>query len=68
MEFEFEGFDTELEDFEVKRTRKFDRVFRIGKGGSFIFTMMHDGIIYANSGDYYVYAIEAKTGKELWRF
>ncbi len=68
MDFGFEGFDAELEDFEVKRIRKFDRVFKIGDGGSFVFTMMHEGVIYATCGDHYVYAIDAKSGKEIWKF
>ncbi|MCX6818355.1 MAG: PQQ-binding-like beta-propeller repeat protein [Candidatus Aenigmarchaeota archaeon] len=71
MQFDFEGFEglnAELEDFTVRKAKKWDRAFKIGEGGSFCFTMMHEGVIYAPCGDHYVYAIEAKTGKEIWRF
>jgi outer membrane protein assembly factor BamB len=69
-EFEsgFADFETELEEFEVKKTRKWDRVFRLGEGGSFCFTLMHEGVIYATCGDHYVYAIDGKNGRELWKF
>ncbi|NIP40907.1 MAG: PQQ-binding-like beta-propeller repeat protein [Candidatus Aenigmarchaeota archaeon] len=73
MDFGFEGFetpsfDTEIEDFEVKKVRKFLRNLRIGEGGSFIFSLMHERIIYATSGDHYVYAVDVRRGKELWKF
>lgn len=58
----------ELEDFEMKKDREWDRAFRVGDGGSFIFTMMHRGVIYASCGDHYVYALDALTGKEIWKF
>jgi len=68
MDIGFEGFDAELEDFEMKKVKKWDRVFKIGEGGSFCFTLMHEGIIYATSGDHFVYAIDGKSGRELWKF
>lgn len=68
MQFEFEGFETELEDFEVKKVKKFLRNLRIGEGGSFCFTTMYEGVIYATSGDNYVYAIDGRKGKVIWKF
>ena len=52
----------------VRKVKKFVRNLRIGEGGSFCFTLMHEGVIYATCGDHYVYAIDVRTGKELWKF
>jgi outer membrane protein assembly factor BamB len=64
-----DDFDMELEDIEIRKTRKFDRVFRIGFGGSIDQKpALVNGIIYFGSLDHNVYAVDAETGKEVWRF
>lgn len=71
MDFEFESpdFDTEIEDFELIKVRKMDRHLRFGKGGSVLANpTLHEGVIYFVSADNYIYAVEARTGKEKWRF
>lgn len=67
--FEPSDFETELEEFEVVKTRKMDRHFRIGDGGSVMASpALHDGVVYFGSADNYVYALDVESGKELWRF
>jgi outer membrane protein assembly factor BamB len=74
VDFGFEGFessdfDAELEEFELVKTRKMDRNFRIGQGGSIMATpLVTGGIGYFGSADNHVYAVDAETGKEKWRF
>jgi outer membrane protein assembly factor BamB len=64
-----EDFDLELEDVEVRKTKKFDRIFRIGFGGSIDQKpALVNGVIYFGALDYNIYAVDADTGKEVWRF
>ncbi len=67
--FNFEDFATESVDFEIKKTKKFDRIWRITYGGSINTTpIIHKEVLYFGSCDTYLYALNVNTGKELWRF
>lgn len=68
FEFSFDDFATELQDFEIKRTKKFDRIWRWSSGGSIDYHVLHEGVAYFGAMDSYVYAFNVETGKELWRF
>jgi len=74
MDFGFDSFgtsdfDTELEEFEVVKVRKMDRHFKIGEGGSILATpAVREGVVYFGSADNHVYAVDAETGNEMWRF
>jgi outer membrane protein assembly factor BamB len=73
MDFGFESFDSadfdiELEDFEVKRKKKFDRIWQWSLGGSVPAHKESEGIIYMSSTDMHVYAVDSTTGKILWKF
>jgi outer membrane protein assembly factor BamB len=69
FEFSFDDFSTEMEDFTVKKVRKFDRLWKIGFGGSVNQKpLLHNGVIYFGCCDHNVYAVDAKTAKEIWRF
>ncbi len=76
MDFDFGGFDSgldsfeaEMEDFQLVKVKKMDRHLRTGEGGSILSTpRLHDGTVYLTSADYHVYAVDAGTGEELWRF
>jgi len=73
MDFGFEGFesadfDMEIEDFEIKKVGKFDRVWRIIYGGSITQSLLHGNVLYFSAADALVYAIDADTGEEIWRF
>ncbi|MCK5022682.1 MAG: PQQ-like beta-propeller repeat protein [Candidatus Aenigmarchaeota archaeon] len=69
MHIGFEGFDVELEDFQLVKVRKMDRHLRFGEGGSVLATpRIHEGIVYFVSADNYIYSVDANTGKEKWRF
>jgi outer membrane protein assembly factor BamB len=73
MSFDFGGFETadfdlELEDFEVKRKKKFDRIWQWSKGGSVTFHVLNKNIAYFGSMDSYLYAVDVHTGKTVWRF
>lgn len=67
--FESSDFDTEMEEFEIVKVRKMDRHLRLGEGGSVLGNpTLHEGVIYFVSADRHVYAVDAVTGKEKWRF
>jgi outer membrane protein assembly factor BamB len=74
MDFGFEGlessdFDVDLQEIEVKKVKKFDRIWNIGMGGSINQRILvHEGVVYFGSMDYNVYAVDADTLEELWRF
>ncbi len=65
----FDDFSVEMGDYEVKKTSKFDRMWKIGPGGSIAqIPLIHDGIIYFGSCNHNVYAVDAMTGALLWKF
>ncbi len=67
--FSFDEFATESVDFEVKKKRKFDRMWRITPGGSIESNIkISNNVLYFTSADGYIYAIYTINGKELWRF
>jgi len=66
-ELETAEFDVELEDLEVKRVKKFERLWKIGQGGSISYTKIHEGVSYFGAADRNFYAVDIETGKELWR-
>jgi outer membrane protein assembly factor BamB len=73
MDFGFEGFDTagfdvDVEEVTMKKTKKFDRVFRVSFGGSIDQRplLFGDKIIFG-SMDNFLYAVDCKSGREIWR-
>jgi outer membrane protein assembly factor BamB len=67
--FGLDEFSIEMEDFEVRRTRKHDRHMRVSSGGSIdCIPLIVDGVLYFISANYNLYAVDAKTGKLLWKF
>jgi outer membrane protein assembly factor BamB len=74
MDFGFEGFDSadfdvELEDIEMKRTKKFDRLWEVGYGGTVNNTpAINNGVVYFGAMDGYLYAVDAEKGKEIFKF
>ena len=67
--FGFEEFSVEMGDYEVRQTGMFDRLWKIGTGGSICgLVLEHDGTVYFGSCNYNVYAVDARTGRLLWKF
>jgi len=65
----FADFDAELEDFRIKKVRKFDRMFMVGGGGSIdTVPFIENGIAYFGEANGYVYAVRVENGETLWRF
>ncbi len=65
----FVEFLTEISEVVVRKTKKFDRMWRVRGGGSIDQRpLLHNGIIYFGAFDGYLYAVDARTGKEIWRF
>ncbi len=64
----FSDFDVDVEEVEVKKVKKYDRIWRI-KGGGSIYQKpaVQDGVMYFGAMDSYVYAVDAETGAEIWR-
>ncbi|MBN2102374.1 MAG: PQQ-binding-like beta-propeller repeat protein [Candidatus Aenigmarchaeota archaeon] len=67
MDFDF-GFEAKLEEIEVKRAKRFERLWQVGEGGSISYTKLKGDVLYFGAADSYFYAVGIKTGKELWRF
>ncbi len=67
MEFEFEGFETELEDFEVRKVGKFKRIWSATEGGSIVRTTLLEDKLYWGAFDGYVYALDIESKRLLWR-
>ncbi len=73
MDFGFEGFESsdfeaELEDLQVKKLKKFDRMWSVKSGGSvWSIPLIKDGIVYFGAYDNKIYAVDSETGKEIWR-
>jgi len=66
--FSFEDFSVELEDFGTVRTKKFDRIWKWSFGGSVPNHILRAGVIYMSSTDHHLYAVNAQTGKTIWKF
>jgi len=71
MDFDFSGFGdftTTDENIEIKKVKKYDRVWRVGEGGSVCQKpTAENGKIFFGALDGYVYCADAETGEELWR-
>ncbi len=67
--FGFDEFSVEMEDFTIKRTRKFDRIWKVSDGGSMCcIPLIHDGVIYFGCCNHNLYAVNVRTGKLLWKY
>jgi len=65
----FDDFLVEMEDFEVRKTRRFDRIWKIGFGGSISSTpIITDEAVYFGAWDWYIYALRKKDGSVRWKF
>lgn len=65
----FDEFSVELGEYDVRKVKKFDRVWKVGEGGSLCeLPMIHDGIVYFGACNKLVYAVSVKTGLLVWKF
>jgi outer membrane protein assembly factor BamB len=65
----FDDFSIEMADFEVRKVRKYDRLFNIGEGGSIdTRPLIIHGKIYFGSHNKNVYCLDAAAGRLLWKF
>ncbi len=65
--FETADFDVELEDVQVRKVKKFDRVWSATPGGSIVRTTLFDGILYWGAFDGYLYALDIDDRKIIWK-
>jgi outer membrane protein assembly factor BamB len=66
MEFE-RDFDIEISDFGLQKT--YSLSWDHGYGGTIAcLPGISDGIVYFGCDNYFLYALDAMTGKELWKF
>ncbi|MBN2330866.1 MAG: PQQ-binding-like beta-propeller repeat protein [Candidatus Aenigmarchaeota archaeon] len=64
----FDEFSVEMGDFEVERVNKFDRLQRVGEGGSVTtHVTYHDGFLYFGAANHIVYCVRPKDGKLVWK-
>jgi len=67
--FCFDDFSVEMEDFEVARIKAWDRIWRVGPGGSVSSgVLVHEGKVYFGSHNHLFYCLDAKTGRLIWKF
>jgi outer membrane protein assembly factor BamB len=68
--FDFEtGFEAELEDVEIKKVSKFSRSWNVKYGGSILtIPTEKNGVLIFSAADQYLYAVDWKTGEEIWRY
>ncbi|MBN2330911.1 MAG: PQQ-binding-like beta-propeller repeat protein [Candidatus Aenigmarchaeota archaeon] len=67
--FGFDDFSVEIEDFEYKLVKKFDRIFNLGEGGSFLqWPFLYEGRVYVACLDRNVYCLDGRTGGLVWKF
>ena len=67
-----EGFDeffVEMADYEIKKSGKFDRMWRTEQGGSIASgVVLSDGLLYVASANYNIYCIRPEDGEIVWKF
>ncbi len=71
MEFAegLDDFSVEMSDYELKKTGKFDRMWRTEQGGSMASgVVLSDGLLYVASANYNVYCIRPEDGSQVWKF
>jgi outer membrane protein assembly factor BamB len=69
VDFTFDDFSSEMQDYDIKKTRNFDRMWKIGFGGSILqIPEIHGDLIYFGSCNKNVYAIDIWTGLLRWKF
>ncbi|MBN2330865.1 MAG: PQQ-binding-like beta-propeller repeat protein [Candidatus Aenigmarchaeota archaeon] len=67
--FGFDEFSVEMGDFEMRKVKEFERVWKIGYGGSLTTSMVpYGGLIYFGCADFFVYAIDPANGRLVWKF
>ncbi len=67
--FSFDEFSVEIEEFEVRKTGKFDRMWKVGPGGSVTqIPCIVNGVVYFGSLNHNVYALKLYNGELLWKF
>ncbi len=67
MEFEFGDFGARLEDVEIKKVGKFERVWSGTDGGSIVRTTLVGNMLYYGSFDSHVYALNLDTNQIGWK-
>ncbi len=74
MDFEFgfedsSDFNFNVEDLQVKQTKKIDRMKAVKQGGSISGEIVYDnGTAYFGAMDGYVYAVDVQTSEVRWKF
>ena len=65
----FDDFSIEIEEYEVKKTGRFDRIWNVTEGGSMAqLPLVYDGKLYFGSFNHNVYCLDAASGKLNWKF
>jgi outer membrane protein assembly factor BamB len=66
---DFDEFCVEMGEYEVVQTTQFDRFLKIETGGSIeTIPLIVDSKVYFGCMNHNLYAVDANTGKEVWRF
>jgi outer membrane protein assembly factor BamB len=62
-------FMTEMAEYDMQKVKKFERIWRVGYGGSISSTpLYYNGVIYFGCADQFVYALDPADGRMRWKF
>ncbi len=66
---DLDDFSVEMGSFDIKRVKKFDRMWGTGQGGSVTSgIILYNGVIYFASANYIIYAVRPENGDLVWKF
>ena len=68
--FDFDSdFSLELGEYNIARVKKFERVWKMGTGGSLTTSMVpNGGAVFFGCADHHLYSVDPATGKMNWKF
>ncbi len=67
--FGFDDFSVDIDDSKIRKTKEFDRMWKVEPGGSMAqIPLVHDGVIYFGSCNRNVYAVSIDTGELIWKY
>ncbi len=67
--FDLNDFSLEMGEYEVKKVKEYDRIWRYGYGGSISNSpTLFEGKLYFGCADQHIYCINPENGEIFWKF
>lgn len=65
----FDDFTIDMEEYEVKQVREWDRMWKIETGGSIdTHALIYDGKVYFGCFNHNIYCLNVNTGELVWKY